>query len=333
MKKNDENIIKKALEFFNEAKKLYNSCTSIGWSIKVTFYNPFQKAVKLLEDLGTPEAFYQLGKAYEEESHEQDYEIAAKYYNKALEKGHIEAKFRRARLYERESGEENQEAALELYEQGMLSKHIPSIYHLACMQAEGRGTEVDKKTAITYLNKIEEYPLALYKLGELHENLKEYDLAIEYYLKAININIPQAIDQLGLLYEKLKKYDLNLIVIRKNYIQELIENKQDELILKQYEEILKTFEHRITKLDKKTTDEILETLCFSETALQEQEIVNWFVDSLQKMPKNIKYTILGYEKKSPFQQKVEELLIKFEKNKILVKFKDHGIEMKDLKLE
>lgn len=149
-----------------------------------------------------------IGRCYEKgEGVEQSPETAFYYYKLAAEidikKGYSSSIYALARSYEQGIGtEKSLENAIYYYKFAAENGFTLGYYSAGCCYKEMGGEENAKK-AVAYFKMaaLGNNPLALVKLAELSEEVKDYKIAFEYYKKAADQGYLTAQRELGLFYE------------------------------------------------------------------------------------------------------------------------------------
>ena len=136
-------------------------------------------------------------------------------------------------------------------------------FNLGILYENGQGVQANKLKAQYHYNKAVElgYAPAMYNLGSIYAQQKEYDKARQWWEKAAELNVPEAQYNLGMLYEKgwgvnidpklsatwyqraaetaLKKY-LQLYQRSRSQLDEISGFKRDSLSILDHFQIIKT---------------------------------------------------------------------------------------------
>lgn len=162
----------------------------------------------VLAEHGDAEAQYKLGKAYDAgRGVEQDYQNAAKWYQKSAELGYLNAQYNLAVLYENGDGvSKDIDKAFFWFSKAAEQGDPEAQCNIGTMYADGTGVSRDLTSAIEWYSKaaMQNYAEAMNHLGAIYEKGDGIDVdmlkAVEWYTKAAELGYAVAQSNLGMLY-------------------------------------------------------------------------------------------------------------------------------------
>lgn len=138
---------------------------------------------------------------------EMDYELAAKYYQKAVEKDNPDAQMNLGHMYEFGNGVDRDcEKALLYYEESANAGNVIAMCNIAQMYYEGIGVKVDYEKAMSYyeMAEFEEDSFAMNKLGYMYEMGQgtevDFEMALIYYEEAAIFGSYEGMYNAGRMY-------------------------------------------------------------------------------------------------------------------------------------
>jgi len=155
---------------------------------------------------------------------EQDYGVAAEYYQRAVAAGFSPSRVNLAKLYANGQGvEQSDSKAFALLQEAALDEYTMAYEPLGKMMLEGRGTKRNSRAAVAMFQKAAVLGIAdgQYSLGNAYERgngvVVNRGKAAEYYLKAAVQGHAQAQNSLGYLYRRGRGVPQNYLEAAKWY--------------------------------------------------------------------------------------------------------------------
>ena len=138
---------------------------------------------------------------------EVDYEVAVKYYQKAVEMENPDAQLNLGHMYEFGDGvDRDYEKAILYYEKSANAGNVIAMYNLGSMYYEGIGVEQDYKKAMSYyeMAAFEADSFAMNTLGYMYETGQgtevDYEVALTYYEEAASLGNYEGMYNAGRMY-------------------------------------------------------------------------------------------------------------------------------------
>ncbi|ORX60395.1 HCP-like protein [Hesseltinella vesiculosa] len=175
------------------------------------------KPVDSLNEQATSLALLMTGRCYEEGEGTEPNEVhAMRYYALARERTQdVVATYRLGKLFFDTGDPQCQIRAFECFDEAASRGHLEARYMVGVYHARGLGgMRRDKQTAIVHLKRAisDENPRAHLELGHVLWAARQWDDAMQHFIKAADLNIPEAAYHLGSVYHTGKKRRNGLVI-------------------------------------------------------------------------------------------------------------------------